>query len=198
MKTVVIMSVTLLAALALVALPALAIEPPVISLERVDVATIQPFYVKPRIGYKSEKEPGEEKTYGYSSTLNMAYVLAIKNPNKESVMLDELSFTTAFDGFDINTAMVYDDMWIPPGKTNHLRVIVSNEAFPTVVSLSVGADFVERIQKMKTSAGALVSKWWKEVENFSFPITVTNGTALFNDEKGKEIRATFSGKWPQK
>ncbi len=127
----------------------------------------------------------------------MAYVLNIKNPNKEPVMLDELSFTTAFEGFDINTAMVYDDMWIPAGKTNQLRVIVSNEAFPTVVSLSVGADFVDRIQQMKTTQGALVSKWWKEIENFSFPITITNGTAVFNDEKGKEIRATFSGKWPK-
>ncbi len=55
MKTVVMMSVTLMAALALVALPALAIEPPVITLERVDVATIQPFYVKPRIGTRARK-----------------------------------------------------------------------------------------------------------------------------------------------
>src|SRR5512139_1164429 len=101
MKTVVMMTVTLLTALALVALPALAIEPPIITLERVDVATIQPFYVEPRIGYKSEKEPGEKKTYGFSSTLNVAYVLNIKNPNKEPLMLDELSFTTAFEGFDI-------------------------------------------------------------------------------------------------
>lgn len=198
MKKALALSVTLLAALALAVLPALAIEPPVITLERVDVATIQPFYVKPRIGYKSEKEPGKEGTYGYSSTLNMAYVFNIKNPNKEPLMLDEMVFTTAFEDFDINTAMVYDDMWIPGGKANQLRIIVSNEAFPTIVSLSVGAEFADRIQKMKTSPGALVGKWWKEMENFSFPITVTNGTALFKDEKGKEIRAAFSGKWPQK
>jgi hypothetical protein len=76
--------------------------------------------------------------------------------------------------------------------------VVANEAFPTIVSLSVGAEWVDKIKEMKTSAGALVGKWWKEVSDFSFPIGVTNGTAVFKDEKGKEIQATFKGDWPKK
>jgi hypothetical protein len=164
----------------------------------VEVASIQPFYVKPRIGYKSEKEPGKEETYGFSSTLSLAYVFNIKNPNKQPIMLDELQFTTAFDGFDVNTAISYEDSWIPPGKTNQLRVVVSNEAFPTIVSLMVGAEWADKLKEMKTSAGAIVGKWWKEISDFSFPIGVTNGTAQFKDEKGKEIRATFKGAWPKK
>jgi hypothetical protein len=44
----------------------------------------------------------------------------------------------------------------------------------------------------------LVKKWWENVGDFSFPIEVTAGTALFKDEKGKEIRVTFSDKWPKK
>jgi hypothetical protein len=179
-------------------LPVMALEAPIITLERVEVASIQPFYVKPRIGYKSEKEPGKEETYGFSSTLSLAYVFNIKNPNKQSLMLDELQFTTSFDGFDVNTAMSYEDSWIPPGKTNQLRVVVANEAFPTIVSLSVGAEWVDKIKEMKTSAGALVGKWWKEISDFSFPIGVTNGTAVFKDEKGKEIQANFKGDWPKK
>ena len=62
--------------------------------------------------------------------LNMAYILDIKNPNKEPVMLDELSFTTAFDGFDVNTANEYEHSWIPGGKTNQLKVITTNETLP--------------------------------------------------------------------
>jgi len=181
-----------------VALPALAFKPPVISLDRIEVASIQPFYVKPRIGYKSEKEPGKEETYGYSSTLSLAYVLKIHNPNKESLMLDELSFTVNFQGFEVNTINVYEDSWIPGGKNNYVRIVGVNEAFPTIVSLMVGAANAEKITQMKTNAGALVSKWWKEVSDFSFPVTVTNGTAVFKDEKGKEERVKFSGEWGKK
>jgi hypothetical protein len=184
-----------LVALAFTVMPAFAFQPPVISLERVEVASIQPFFVKPRIGYKSEKEPGKVESYGYSSTMNVAYIFNIKNPNKEPVMLDELQFTTAFDGFDISTPMVYEDSWVPGGKTNQLRVVVTTEAFPTVVSLMVGAEHADRIKEMKTSAGALVGKWFKEIPDFSFPITISNGTAVFKDGKDKEVRVAFTGKF---
>ena len=86
----------------------------------------------------------------------------------------------------------------PPGKTNQLRVVVTNEAFPTIVSLTLGAESSQRIQEMKTSPGALVSKWWKDIGDFTFPIGVTNGTAIFKDEKGKELRSNFSASWGKK
>ncbi len=196
-KTVKVVT-ALIVAFGFAVLPALAAEKPVITLEKVEIASIEPFFVKPRIGYKSEKEPGTVGKYGYSSMLSVAYVFDIKNPGKQPIMLDELQFTTAFDGFDVNTPMVYEKSWIPAGKTNQLRVVVSNEAFPTIVSLSVSADFAPRIAAMKSSPGALVSKWWKGISDFSFPIAVKNGTAVFKDEKGKEIRVEFKGTWPKK
>ncbi|MBI5568523.1 MAG: hypothetical protein HY914_01110 [Desulfomonile tiedjei] len=188
--------VACVAVMGLMVLPALAAEAPVVTLDRVEVASIQPFFVKPLI--KDKDGNPKEMTYGYSSTLNVAYVLNIKNPGKEPVQLSELQFTTAFDGFDVNTVTSYEGMWIPGGKTNQWRVIVTNEAFPTIVSLMVGAEHAARIAEMKSSAGALVSKWWNGISDFSFPVTVTNGTALFKDEKGKEIRTTFTGTWPKK
>jgi len=160
------------------------------------VDSIQPFFVKPRVEYKDEKEPGKELAAG--GILNLAYILNIKNPNKAPVMLDELTFTTAFDGFDVNTAFVYERSWIPGGKANQLRVVVTNETLPTIGSLSVGTENVARMQEMKVAAGALVKKWWDTVGDFAFPITVTGGTALFKDEKGKEIQANFKGAWPKR
>jgi hypothetical protein len=198
MKKAAMIFSAMLVVLAFTVLPVLAFEPPVITLDRIDVASIQPFYVKPRIGYKDEKEPGKVETYGYSSTLSLAFVFNVKNPNKEAVMLDELGFTADFEGFDVNTVMVYEDAWIPAGKTNQLRVVVTNEAFPTIVSLTLGAESSQRIQEMKTQPGALVAKWWKEIGDFAFPIGVSNGTAIFKDEKGKEVRSTFSAKWGKK
>jgi hypothetical protein len=177
-------------------LPAMALEAPIITLDRVEVASIQPFFAKPRVGYKNEKEPGKDLAAG--AMLNLAYILDVKNPNKTPVMLDELTFTTAFDGFDVNTAIAYEDSWIPGGKTNQLRIVVTNETLPTIGSLSVGTENVARMKEMKTSAAALAKKWWDTVGDFTFPITVNGGTALFKDEKGKEIRVTFKGAWPKK
>ena len=183
----------LLALLGFTVLPALAFEPPTITLERVEVASIQPFFVKPRVGFKDEKETGKDMPVG--SILSLAYILNIKNANKEPVMLDEMTFTTEFEGFEVNTALIYEDAWIPAGKTNQLRVVVTNEALPTIGSLSVGAGNVAKLQEMKTTPAEMVKKWWETIGDFPFPITITGGTALFKDEKGKEVQAVFSGKF---
>ncbi|HMK35712.1 MAG TPA: hypothetical protein VK463_11640 [Desulfomonilaceae bacterium] len=196
MNRAVKVSILVLVALGLAVVPALALQPPVITLDRVEVANIQPFFAKPRVGFKDANDPGKDLNVG--AMLNMAYILNIKNPNKEPVMLDELTFTTAFDGFDVNTAIAYEDSWIAPGKANEVRIVVTNETVATIGSLSVGAQNVARVQEMKTTPAELVKKWWETVGDFAFPITVTGGTALFKDEKGKEIQATFSGAWPKK
>lgn len=195
MKKLAVLVTVLLVSLSFVCL-SFAAEDPVITLERVDVASIQPFFVKPRVEFKDEKETGKDLPVG--AMLNIAYIFSIKNPGKAPIMLDELTFSTAFDGFEVNTALVYEDSWIPAGKTNQLRVVVTNETLPTIGSLSVGAGNVQKMQEMKVTAGAIVKKWWENVGDFNFPIEVTNGTALFKDEKGKEIRVSFSDKWPKK
>ncbi|MDD3471345.1 MAG: hypothetical protein PHS86_01035 [Syntrophaceae bacterium] len=176
--------------------PVFALEAPVVTLERVDVASIQPFFVKPRIEFKNEKEPGKEIAAG--SILNLAYIFNVKNPNKEALMLDEMTFTTLFEGFEVNTAFYYEDAWIPGGKTNQVRVVVTNETLPTIGSLSVGAGNVEKLKEMKVSAGAIVKKWWETIGDFSFPVEVVGGTALFKTEKGDEIRSVFVGKFERK
>jgi hypothetical protein len=193
MRKAVTISLFVVIALGWTVLPALSFQAPVVTLERVDVAAIQPFFAKPRVGFKDANDPGKDLNVG--AILSAAYIFNIKNPNKEPVMLDEMTFTTAFDGFDVNTAIAYEDAWIPGGKTNQVRVVVTNETVATIGSLMVGAPNVARIQEMKTSAAELVKKWWENIGDFSFPITVTNGTALFKDEKGKEIQAAFTGKF---
>jgi hypothetical protein len=195
MKKALTIIVAIVAGLGFTILPAMA-QQPVISVERVDVAAIQPFFMKPRVDYKNEKEPGKVLPVG--SILSLGYVLNIKNPGKAPVMLDELSFTTSFDGFEVATPIVYDDQWIPGGKTNELRVVVTSETVPTAGNLMVGTGNVARMKEMKTNAVELVKKWWSKVGDFAFPIEITNGNAVFKDAKGKEIRVTFTGKWPKK
>lgn len=193
MKKSLTMFAVLAALLGFTVIPALAFEAPVITLDRVEVASIQPFFVKPRVGFKDEKDTGKDLPVG--SIMSLAYILNIKNPNKEPVMLDEMTFTAEFEGFEVNTANVYEDSWIPGGKTNQLRVVLTNEALPTIGSLSVGAGNVAKLQEMKTTPAEIVKKWWETIGDFPFPITVVGGSALFKDEKGKEVQAAFSGKF---
>jgi hypothetical protein len=188
-----------LVALLFAVMPALAVDPPKIELERVEVATIQPFFISPKIAVPTKDDPKkmEDKVMaaGYTATLNTAYVLKITNPNKAPIMLDELTFTVSFDGFDVNTVTSYEDMWIPGGKANFLRVIATNEANPTIGSLSVGSEWVERAQKMGKKPAELVKKWFDSISDFDFPVEVKDGTAVFKTEDGKELRASFSGKF---
>ncbi len=123
---------------------------PVVKLERVEVNHIQPFFIAPRIDYKDPQNPGKVGGYGYTSTMSLAYVFHIQNPNNFPVMLDELRFTAAFEDFDVNMPTVYEDQWIPPGKTNELRVVVVQEAQATIASLAVGGMAAEKIKKMGT------------------------------------------------
>lgn len=174
------------------------IKPPVVSLERVEVASYQPFHILPRIGFKDCKNPGKVGKYGYSSIINLAYIFKIYNPNKFAVKLDEIRFITAFEGFDVNMPIAYEDQWIPGQKTNQLRVIATNEAFQTMVSLMVGAVAANRIKKMGTKPAALVKKWWENIGDFSFPIQIKNGVATFERADGKTVMSTFTAVFPPK
>lgn len=180
----------------LMATQAVAAKAPVITLERVEVASYQPFFVKPRIGYKDEKNPGKPGAYGYSSTVGLAYIFKIYNPNWTKIMLDELRFTVAFEGFEVNTPTVYEDMWIPGRSMSYLRVHVLHEAFVMIVNLMVVPASTLKVKEMGTSQGALVKKWWDTIGEFGFPIEVRNGTAIFQ-KGGKEVLSYFTGKFPK-
>lgn len=172
-------------------------KPPVVKLDRVEVNHLQPFFIAPRINFKDCNDPGTVGGYGYTSTLSLAYVFHIQNPNPFPVMLDELRFTAAFEDFDVNMPTVYEKQWIPPGKTNELRVVAVQEAQATIASLAVGGVAAERIKKMGIKQADLVKKWWDTVGDMAFPIQVKNGVAMFQTPDGKTVQSSFEGVFPQ-
>jgi hypothetical protein len=169
---------------------------PVVKLARVEVNSIQPFFVGPRIGFKDCNNPGTVGGYGYTSTLSLAYVFEITNPTGAPVMLDEMRFTIAFEGFDVNMPTMYEKQWVPPGKTNQLRVVVVQEAQATIASLMVGGLAAERVKKLGTTQAALVQKWWEKVGDYEFPIEVKAGVANFVGPDGKTMMVNFQGVFP--
>ncbi len=176
--------------------PAGTAVPPVVKLERVDVNHIQPFFVNPRIGFKDCKDPGKTMGGGYTSTLSLAYILSIHNPNNFPMMLDEMRFTVAFEDFDVNMANVYEKQWIPAGKTNELRVVVVQEAAIMIGALSVGGMAATKIKQMGTTQAAVVQKWFDTVGDFAFPIKVKEGVAVFKTPDGKGVMSNFQGVFP--
>ena len=80
-KGAVLFATVLLVSLAFVSL-CTAFEAPVITLERVEVASIQPYFFKPRVGYKSEKEPGKDLAAG--AILNHGVCFHCQKPQQSS------------------------------------------------------------------------------------------------------------------
>jgi len=158
-----------------------AAKAPVVKLERVDIANYWSFYLD-----------AKEKR---SSALNLAFVYSMENPNNYKVMLDDLKFTVSFEEFEVNTITNFDDNYIPAKTTDHLRINASFDPLSMMSLLLVTKG--HRLQEMNVKAPDLLKKWWDDIEDFKFPISV-NGTATFVGPDGKSMIVPFEGTFPPK
>ena len=131
------------------------------------------WYYSPKIKPTKGKNAG--KTGG--SPLDYAFIFEITNPNSYPVLLDGFSFSIALEEFGLNRAISPETMWIPPGKTNQLRVHAMFDVNPALTSLLVTGGF--QLKEKGMSGWEAIEKWWTEAPNFSFPINVTEGSAVF-------------------
>ncbi len=72
--------------------------------------------------YAKKVEPTKGTAGDYGAPMMLAFVFDIDNPSAYPVELDGFQFTILFDDFEVNTVNSSETMWIPPGKTNQLRV----------------------------------------------------------------------------
>lgn len=158
-----------------------AAKAPVVKLERVDIANYWSFYLD-----------AKEKR---SSALNLAFVYSMENPNNYKVMLDDLKFTVSFEEFEVNTITNFDDNYIPAKTTDHLRINASFDPLSMMSLLLVTKG--HRLQEMNVKAPDLLKKWWDDIQDFKFPISV-NGTATFVGPDGKSMIVPFEGTFPPK
>jgi len=161
--------------------------PPKVELQRIEVAQYWPFFLD------TKKRRG--------SPLNLAFVYTIENPNDFKVMLDTLQFTVSFEpqpgaaGVELNTIVVYEDMYIPANTTNQLRVVGAFDAFTVLLKLLVisGPKLAEL--GLKPPFVSVIKNWWETVGEFGFNIHITNGWAEFTSEYGP-ARSTFTASFP--
>ena len=60
-------------------------------------------------------QPANAKPGNNGAPLIYAFVFNVKNPNDFPVLMDNMKFTVALDGFDLNTVGSQDQIWIPGG-----------------------------------------------------------------------------------
>jgi hypothetical protein len=138
--------------------------------------------IKPTMG-----NPGKN-----GAPLDYAFIFEITNPNAYPVQLESLSFSIAFEDFALNRAISPETMWIPPEKTNQLRVHAVFDVNPAMTSLAITGGL--QLKEKGMSAPQAIEKWWTGAPDFSFPVHVTEGSAVFNADgvvKVAAFEATF-------
>lgn len=161
---------------------------PVVTLNYVDVAHYFGWWF-----YSSKVEPTKGKAGNNAAPLDYAFIFDINNPNSYPIMLESLKFACVLDGFEINSGYSTEAMWIPPGKTNQLKVEVMYDFSGTQLSLLVVAG-----QELKDKGIAWldwIEKIWTQAPDFTFPIQVTQGAAVFKADGVTRVVA-FEGSYP--
>jgi hypothetical protein len=137
-------------------------------------------------------EPTKGKAGNNGAPLDYAFIFEITNPNKYPIKLDGFSFSVALEEFGLNRVISPETMWIPPGKTNQLRVHAMFDVRPVQMSLLVTGGF--KLKEKGISFWDQLEKWWTEAPGFSFPVSVNEGSAVFTADgvtKVVPFAATF-------
>jgi hypothetical protein len=162
---------------------------PLIGLDHVEISYYTGFYY-----FSSEVTPTRGKADNYGAPLLMTFVYKIHNPNLYPIMLDGFSFAVKFEGFKVNNVISPVAMWIPDGKTNLLRVPAMFDTRQTLLALIMPE--AAKLNHKKMSPWDALEKWWTGAPDFSYPISATEGSAVFR--AGHVIRAVpFAAKYPK-
>ena len=161
---------------------------PVVTLNYVDVAHYFGWWL-----YGKKVKPTKGKAGHNSAPLDYAFIFDIHNPNPYPVKLEDFKFLVALDGFELNSGYAKEAMWIPAGKTSQLKVEVMFDFRGTQLSLLIVAG--QELKKKGMSFWAVIEKIWTQAPDFSFPIEVREGSAVFT-AGGMTKVAAFSGTYP--
>ena len=127
--------------------------------------------------YGKKVKPTKGKAGNNGAPLDFAFIYEITNPNDYPILLDGFSFSVALEEFNLNRAISPETMWIPPGKTNQLRVHVVFDVRPAQLSLLVTGGF--KLKEKGITFWDQLEKWWTGAPNFSYPISANEGSAIF-------------------
>ena len=159
-----------------------------IGLDHIEVSYYAGYYY-----FSRDVVPTRGNADDYGAPLLLTFVFKIHNPNPYPIMLDGFSFAVKFEGITVNHVISPTAMWIPEGKTNLLRVPAMFDTRQTLLALILPE--ADKLKNKNISPWSALEKWWIGAPDFSFPISATEGSAVFR--AGNVIRAVaFAGHYP--
>jgi hypothetical protein len=159
-----------------------------IGLDHIEVSYYAGYYY-----FSRDVVPTRGNADDYGAPLLLTFVFKIHNPNLYPIMLDGFSFAVKFEGITVNHVISPVAMWIPEGKTNLLRVPAMFDTRQTLLALILPE--ADKLKNKNISPWTALEKWWIGAPDFSFPISATEGSAVFR--AGNVIRAVaFAGHYP--
>jgi len=162
---------------------------PVITLSHVEIPYYTGYY------YFSKKVKPTKGTAGnYGAPMSMAFIFDIENPNEYPIQLDGFKFSVNFEEFEVNTVNSPETMWIPAGKTNQIRVPAMFDTRQTLLTLLLPGAM--KLSEKKMSPWQALEKWWTGAPDFSFPVYVKEGAAIFNADGLTKV-ITFKATFPE-
>lgn len=163
-------------------------KPPVVTPAGMEVAHSFGYWY-----FSNKVEPTKGKPDNVGAPLDLAFTFNVQNPNSYAIQLEELKFTVAFEGFDLNTVSTDASQWIPAGMTNQVRVHAHFDVRQSLLSLLVTGGF--QLKEMDTNAWAALEKWWTGIPNYEVPIQVKGGAAITKAGNLTKV-ASFSAAFP--
>lgn len=144
--------------------------------------------------YAPSVEPSAGKAGHAGAPLDVAFTFNIENPNDFAVQLEDFKFTVAFEDFDMNTISTMATQWIPPGKTNQIKLHSIIDVRQSTLNLAVTSGL--KLKEKNTSVMAQLQKWWTGIASFSFPVSVKGGAAIFSNDAGDSVVVGFEAQYP--
>ena len=145
---------------------------PTVSLSHVEVPYYVGYYY---IASKVEVTKGEAGNYG--APMMMAFIFDITNNADYPILMDGFKFSVQFEGFEVNTVSSPELMWIPAGMTNQVRVPAMFDTRQTLLTLLLPGAMM--LKEKGISPWDALEKWWTGAPDFSYPVSVAEGSAVF-------------------
>lgn len=161
---------------------------PVVSLDSMEVAHYWGWWF-----FAKTVQPTKGKAGDYGAPLDLAFVFNVHNPNPFPVLMESLKFTVAFEEFDLNSLSSNETQWIPPGKTNQVRVHGMFDGQQSRLNLMLVGG--QKLKQKKVDAFTQLETWWTTIADGKFPVYVKEGAAVFKAD-GLVRVSSFNGKYP--
>lgn len=147
---------------------------PIITLVSFEVPQYDEFWF-----YAATVTPTKGKAGNHGAPLPMSFLFSIYNPNPFPVLLEGITYTITFGTeFDMMTSNVSDQMWIPEGKTNQVRVttMISVAQAQGNLALTGGA----KLKEKGLDIWNVLESYWVGIPNLQYPVAVRGCTFSFS------------------